>query len=131
VGELISEDDPGSDSFVRARTWFGPSVTSTIAGDSVSARLTGTIDGGLNWLLRGRRVTALALEFGTQPSHKVLAALRKDNWLYAHGSPDHPDAPAIKAAIRAAFYVEADHWKTAILTRGREVVGEALAGLTC
>ncbi len=129
-GELISEAAPGDPSFERARQWFGASVKSTIAGESVSSALVGTIDLAIGWLLRAREVTALALEYGTLPSNDVFNALRADNWLYAYGTMDHPDAQAIKAQIRAAFYVETDEWKEAVLTRARQVVDQAIAGLT-
>ncbi len=128
-GELIIEEEPGTDAYERARHWYGTSVKSTLSGESVSAQLVGTIDASLGWLLRDREVTALALEFGTVSSNEVFAALRADNWLSIHGRPDAPEAAEIKARIRAAFYVETDRWKSAILTRAREVVDQAIAGI--
>jgi hypothetical protein len=128
-GELIIEEAPGTAAYERARAWYGTSVKSTLSGESVSAQLVGTIDASLGWLLRDREVTALALEYGTVPSNEVFAALRADNWLSQHGNPDLPEAEAIKARIRAAFYVETPGWKHAILTRAREVVDQAIAGL--
>lgn len=128
-GELITEDAPSTAAYARARSWWGPSVKSTVSGESVSAHLVGTIDAGIAWLLRDREVTSLALEYGTVPSNEVFAALRADNWLYAHGDPAGPEAKAIKARIRAAFYVDTDAWKTRILERAREVVDQGLTGL--
>ena len=129
IGELISEEPVNSPSYARARAIFGASVKSTVSGESVSAQLTGTIDGSLGWLLRDKTVTALALEFGTVPSNIVFAALRADNWLYLQPDVDEATRAEIKAKIRAAFYVETQTWKSAVLSRAADVVNQAIAGL--
>jgi hypothetical protein len=130
IGELISEEPVNAPAYARARAMFGASVKSTVSGESVSAQLTGTIDGSLGWLLRDKTVTALALEFGTVPSNVVFAALRADNWLYLQTEVDAAIRAEIKTKIRAAFYVETAEWKSAVLARAAEVVGQAIAGLT-
>jgi hypothetical protein len=70
------------------------------------------------------------LEFGTVPSNVVFAALRADNWLYLQTEVDAAIRAEIKTKIRAAFYVETAEWKSAVLARAAEVVGQAIAGLT-
>jgi len=129
-GELIIETAPEDPASVRAHAWWGDSVKSTVSGESVSAHLSGTIDGAFETIVPEAEATAGAIEFGTKPSNEVFRALRKDNWLHAFGDPDGPEAAAIKAEIRAAFYPDAEDWKEMIWARGREVIDQAIAGLT-
>ena len=129
-GELIIEVGPEDPAHARAHAWWGDSVKSTVSGESVSAHLSGTIDGAIPEMAPHADATAGAIEFGTKPSNEVFRALRKDNWLHAHGDPAGPEAAAIKAEIRAAFYPDADDWKEMIWKRGREVIDQALSGLT-
>ena len=58
-------------------------------------------------------------------------AIRADNWLYAKGGgAASPHFAAIKRQIREAFYGEDSRWKQDIWTRGQEIVGQALAGVS-
>ncbi len=128
-GEPIIEfatDDPA---YGRAKAWYGDSVKSTVGGESVSAHLSGTIDGAMPDMAPRADVTAMALEFGTVPSNEVFRALRKDNWLHLHGELDSELGRSIKAELRAAFYPDADDWKEMIWARGLEVINQAIAGL--
>jgi hypothetical protein len=70
-----------------------------------------------------------ALEFGTVSTFEVFMALRADNWLHTLGDPEGPDAAAIKAQIRAAFFPDKDDWKEAIWRRGEEVMRQTVQGL--
>jgi Protein of unknown function (DUF2817) len=76
-------------------------------------------------------VTSIALEFGTLPEEIVLDVLRAEAWLHAHGDAnfDTPVGRALKRRFRDAFYVDTDAWKRAIVDRGLEITGAALAGL--
>jgi hypothetical protein len=129
-GELIIEVGPDDPAYARAHAWWGDSVKSTVDGESVSAHLAGTIDGALPLIVPEAEVTAGAIEFGTKPSNEVFRALRKDNWLHAWADPMGPESNDIKAEIRAAFYPDAEDWKDMIWARGREVIDQALTGLT-
>jgi len=130
-GELICEQAEDHPAYLRARDWWGESVASTVSGKSVSAPLVGTLDGGLEHMLPGREVTAVALEFGTSPPNEVFRALRFDNWLHAWSDPQGPDAPPIKSEIRRVFYPDTDEWKDMIWTRAAEVIEQAMTGLAC
>lgn len=129
-GEMIIEVGPDDPAYARAHAWWGDSVKSTVSGESVSAHLSGTIDGAMPLAVPHAEATAGAIEFGTKPSNEVFRALRKDNWLHAFGDPAGPEAAAIKAEIRAAFYPDAEDWKDMIWARGREVIDQAITGLT-
>lgn len=129
-GELILTVPRTSAPYGRARDWWGERTRTTDGGESVSAEVKGTIDTAITAMLPGAQVTAVALEFGTQPVMRVLGALRAENWLFHHGGPDHVRAPAIRAAMGRAFYPETELWKERVWTQSREVVERALLGLT-
>jgi hypothetical protein len=118
-----------TDEFRRARDWFGAAVTSQAGGDSVSAKLAGDWLEAAPRLLPHACVTGLALEYGTQESGRVMDALRADNWLHAHGDPASPQGQAIKAQIRAAFYVDTDAWRGMVLGQSLVATRQALGGL--
>jgi predicted deacylase len=129
--ELISEDAPDSKAFARARAWYGSDVCSTLAGDSVSAQVFGSLDSAMPSMFSGAETTTICVEYGTQSTLEVFQALRADNWLHTIAGLGHPDREAIKAQIRKAFYPEADDWKTMIWTRGKTVLEQAVRGLGC
>jgi predicted deacylase len=128
-GEIITEIDPLSPLYAKAKAWYGDGVTSTLEGTSTSARLTGTMDAGLARALGNVPLLFVALEFGTRDVQTVLKAVREDNWLHLYGQLDSDQGRAIKARIRDAFYPDDDAWRAAIVARAREVVGKALRGL--
>lgn len=127
AAEMISEDAPDSPAFKRAKAMWGALVRSSASGESVSAPLTGTLDSAAALWMKGKSLTFAALEVGTQSLREVFDALRKDNWLHAHATLEHPDAPAIKQQIRAAFYPDTAEWKRKVWKTGESVVERALA----
>lgn len=129
VGERIYKGRIDAESIARARAWWGAQVTSSEDGSSTSAVLGGTLDHGVISDCPQAQYNGLTLEFGTQPNLQVLSALRADQWLELHPGADKAQRQRIKQRIRAAFYVETDTWKTAVLTQAREVLAQSLAGL--
>ena len=127
-GELISEDAAGTPAYQRAKAWW-PDICSTQSGESVSAHVMGSIDSCIPNLLPRAEVTMAALEFGTVSTLEVFMALRADNWLHTLGDPCGPEAAAIKANIRAAFFPDTDEWKDMIWRRGEQVVTQAVRRL--
>lgn len=129
-GEQIAptrRDDPA---FLRARSWYGAAVTSMADGDSASPPLEGDGTVAAIPLLSKANVTPIALEFGTVPGQQVLSALRADNWLHRWGDPRGEEAAAIKAAIRDAFYIDADDWRGMVAGQSLMACRQALAGLS-
>ena len=129
-GELILNDSKGSPQHQRAIDWWGDRVKTTKANESVSADLVGTLKLALAETLPDSEVTAGSLEFGTLPSKSVLSALIAENWLHHHGDSNDSRSASIKAELRRAFYTETDEWKTAVWEQGRQVISQALTGLT-
>jgi hypothetical protein len=127
-GELISEEPPDSRAYARAKAWW-PDITSTLAGDSVSAAVNGSIDSCIPGLLMRAEVAMACLEFGTVSTLQVFDSLRADNWLHTLGDPRGPAAADIKRQVRAAFYPDQDDWKEMVWARGAEVLSQAVQGL--
>lgn len=119
----------------RAREWYGADLTAVHAGNSASVVVSGpminSVPGYFVGHKRAPEVTSIALEFGTLPEEIVLDVLRAEAWLHAHGDVnfDTPVGRALKRRFRDAFYVDTDAWKRAIVDRGLEITGAALAGL--
>jgi hypothetical protein len=113
---------------VRARAWYG-AVTCPGDGDSLSADVQGVIPTALSEEVPGAEITAVALEYGTQPVMNVLNALRADHWLHKHGDTASESGRAIKQQVRAAFYGESDDWKRRVFEKSVEIFRRSLAGL--
>ena len=108
-GEFIvhlGSADPG---YRRAAEMWGD-VKSPLVGDTVSSSLTGDWLDAFDHVLPNVEITSTALEFGTVDPITVLQALRADAWLRAHGDPTGPDAPAVRAMVRAAFADDDPAW---------------------
>ncbi len=129
AAELIVEVEADDPAYARAKAWWGDLVKSTVTGESVSARLTGTIDTVLPSLLPGAETTSTCLEFGTCSGTEVFRATRADNWLHTLGNPAGPEAKGIKDELRRVFYPDAPEWKHRIWRCSRAVAARALAGL--
>lgn len=128
-GELITEERPDSPTFLRARKWWGDSVTSTKGGDSSSADVHGSVDSAFAECLPHAELTMTCLEYGTYATLEVFRALRADNWLHIHGDPMSNAAASIKAQIRRAFYPDCDDWKDMVWQRAQAVLSQALEGV--
>ncbi|MFF7633617.1 M14 family metallopeptidase [Kitasatospora sp. NPDC008050] len=131
VGEPIFRGGPDADAFQRARRWYGDALTASEQGTSSSTPIVGNTAGAVAaGIGPGSELTAITLEFGTQPGVEVLVALCADNWLHQHLPPAEAVRSELKSLIREAFCPAADEqWRGLVLQRAREVFGQALAGL--
>ena len=129
-GERICIHDPGSDGLARAMDWYDEDVTSPALGNSASVEICGfNVLGMAKALPKRTSLTAIALEYGTLPSPEVRLALRADNWLHVHGTPESRKGRAIKDQIRAAFYPDTAMWKDMVWERAVETHRKAVNGL--
>jgi len=128
-GEAIFRGRFAGDGYARARGWYGADVTSSEDGSSTSAVIVGNMATALDQELAGAELTSITLEFGTVSGPEVLNAMRGDHWLHLHGDPASAGGPAIKAAIRDAFYCDRDDWKDRVWERAAEILTRAFAGI--
>lgn len=130
VPEMITELTPEHPSYQRGRAWFGDIVKSTAAGESVSAKLHGVMEQGLEQALGpDTQLTALAAEFGTFDPVRVFWAMRADNWLERHGDRDSERGRAVKTELLEVFRPDDPAWSRSVLERGAVLVEQALRGL--
>lgn len=131
VGEPIFRGGRDAHAHERARRWYGDALTASELGTSSSTPIVGnTATAVADGLGPGSRLTAITLEFGTQPGPEVLVALCADAWLHRHHAPAEAVRSELKQLIRAAFCPAQDAtWRERIGRRAREVFGQALAGL--
>lgn len=113
----------------RAVRWYGADVKDLSAGESVSARLVGTMARGIERMRPDVELTFIGLEFGTRPVMEVLTALRADHWLYAQAGVDAALRTRIQQQMRGAFFAESPAWQTAVYGRTADLVFRALRGL--
>jgi len=128
-GEPIISAPHGSAIANRALARHGLTAIPIGGSESASAELSGDWLGAAPAYLPNAQVTGIALEFGTVPTNKVIAALRADAWLHAHADPLSPEGQAIKAQMLAAFYTDTDHWRGMVEGQSLLAARQALAGL--
>ena len=129
AAEMIVEAAPGSPAYARAKAMWGDAAVSGSGGESLSAPLTGTLDGGLESLLPDVTLTFAALEVGTLPLEQMIRALRLANW-QDHFAPDDSRAAEITRIMRDAFYTDTPAWRRAVWDHAWRHVTAALAALT-
>lgn len=129
-GEAIYPGGTEEPGYARARAWYGPAVTCPADGTSTSAVVVGEVPEGMAAALPEAEHTGIALEFGTVPLDEMLTAVRGDHFVHTRGALGTPLGDALKARMRAAFYVETDAWKQAVVDRTHEVVAQAIVGLS-
>ena len=128
-GICIFNEPADSPAFQRARKWWGARAQTTI-GQSVSADLYGTLKLAFAQMLPDTEVTATSLEFGTFDLFQVFFAMQAENWLFNHGRVDDPRRDDIKSELRRVFYPDQDDWKETVWHQAKEVVDQALAGIS-
>lgn len=129
-GELICDDALGSHALRRAQLWFGPSVQSTQGEAAASTMVDGDISNAVRDIVLEAQVTALTAEFGTQSMNEVFAALRADNWLHFHADPMSKEGRIIKANLLECFCPDDPFWRELVWIRCRQILTQAVAGLT-
>ncbi|MDE2051475.1 MAG: M14 family metallopeptidase [Gammaproteobacteria bacterium] len=113
----------------RALRWYGADVKDLSAGESVSARLVGTMARGVERVRPELELTFIGLEFGTRPMMEVLTALRADHWLHAQSGASASVRAQIQQQMREAFYSESAAWQAGVYGRTADLALRALRGL--
>lgn len=92
---------------------------------SVSSPVLGTLTEWATWGYPNIETFSFVAEFGTLPDLEVLAALRADNWLHAHGDLTAPYATEINDAMRAAFAPDDADWQSVVVERALDIISRA------
>jgi len=128
-GERIFAGRQDAQALARARSWWGPEVTSISDGSSSSAPLLGLMWNVIFEACPAAAYTGIALEFGTVPLDAMIGALRADHWLEAHPEAPADQAAAIKQQMREAFYIDTPAWRQQLLEQAQTAARQALNGL--
>lgn len=130
--EPICGHRPGTSGQARCRAWYGESLGEPLLGKSASVPIPGLTQYAWARHIGDERLTFIALEYGTYPPEEGMAALRDEHWLHAYGKVDwtSPETRRIKAALRRFYYPDTRDWKEAVLLRSRQVIDQAVRGMT-
>lgn len=114
------------------RGWYGPSMTEPLLGTSSSVVIPGLSQYLWKRCIGVERFAFIALEYGTLRRPEMELAMRRENWLHAHGDPlDGTEATAaIKAGMRAAYDPQRADWREMVLSRSRQVQRQTMTGLS-
>ena len=118
--------DEGEAAAQAAAAWFPTTFRSdrTREGDPVQL---GVLGPGMDDVLADvPLVVPVVLEWGTRDETTVLAAMRADNWLHAHGDPRSPLGDRIRATVRDAFALDDEGWRGVVAELGVANVRAAL-----
>ncbi len=128
-GERIfaCRDDDGAKH--RAKAWWGNRITFTEDGSSSSSDLHGNLWHAAYDECPQAAYAGITLEFGTQPTEVVLAALRHDHWAARRRQRFDEHVDAARAEMRRAFFTDTPEWKRAVLAQSREAAVQAVDGM--
>jgi len=131
-GEPICGHRPGESGQARCRAWYGDSLGEPLLGTSSSLPIAGLTQYAWAREVGAERLTFIALEFGTYTAEIGARALRDDHVLHRAGAVDwHGDTcKRVKSALRKFYHPDTGAWKEMVIFRSRQVIAQALNGLT-
>ncbi|MGX4675629.1 DUF2817 domain-containing protein [SAR92 clade bacterium H246] len=77
----------------------------------------------------GLDMIATGLEFGTYDWPDPINLGKYMNYLFVFGDPVNPERPDLVEQYKKCCYPDTDDWREMVITRGREVVEQTLAGM--
>lgn len=124
--EVIMNCPKSFPEYKRAVNCWGDLVKTTLADESESSHIKGSVKSAVTKMLPDAVVTAVSLEFGTYSKMEVLWALRAENWLWHRGGDGHAEEKEIKNDLLRAFYPDEESWKQLVWRQGKDVVEQSL-----
>lgn len=127
-GEIICDHAPDSDGAAIAKSWYGDAVTLPELGTSSSVPKFGLLD--FLWhKIMNNSSCYITLEFGTYRTEQLFEVLLQDHQLWAQ-SANTQSKLEHGFKMRRHFCPDDDIWKEMVLFRARQVLNQALSGLT-
>lgn len=127
-GEIICDHAPDSSGAKQAHRWYGDAVTLPLAGTSSSVPKLGLLD-YLWHAAMNDSSCYITLEFGTFSTDQLFEVLLRDHQLWAQ--EDSNDARLIHSlAMRHHFCPNDTAWQEMLLFRARQVIAQALQGVS-
>lgn len=127
-GEIICDHQPDSAGAAVAQSWYGDSVTLPLAGTSSSVPKLGLLD--YLWHANMNRESCyVTLEFGTYSTDHLFEVLLRDHQLWAEEN-NHDQRFEHSMVMRQHFCPNENAWQEMVLFRARQVLGQALRGVS-
>ena len=127
-GEIICDHQPDSPATKVARLWYGDSVTLPLLGTSSSVPKLGLLDYAW-YAIMNERSCYITLEFGTYRTDQLFDVLLRDHQLWAQ-SDNNLARLEHSQMMRQHFCPNDKAWKEMVLFRARQVITQALRGLS-
>ena len=127
-GEIICDHHPNSPATQAAREWYGDSVTLPLLGTSSSVPKLGLLDYAWHTIMN-ERSCYITLEFGTYRTEQLFEVLLRDHQLWAQSGNDFARQEHSQL-MRQHFCPEDKAWKEMVLFRARQVISQALRGIS-
>ena len=127
-GEIICDHQPDSPATKVARDWYGDSVTLPLLGTSSSVPKLGLLDYAWHAIMNDRSCY-ITLEFGTYRTDQLFEVLLRDHQLWAQSGNDLARREHSQLMLQH-FCPDDQAWKEMVLFRARQVISQALRGLS-
>ncbi|MBN1377729.1 MAG: DUF2817 domain-containing protein [Gammaproteobacteria bacterium] len=139
-GEVISDHPLGGDGFKTAKNWYGAAVTVPEQGSSSSVPKNGLLDYAWHRIMQGNSCF-ITLEFGTLGTASLFEVLLNDHGFWAKTPMQQlkqirTDAgwqqqwQTVREAMLAHFCPADPIWRESVIFRSRQVLQQALTGLS-
>jgi hypothetical protein len=127
-GEIICDHQPDSAGTRAAQNWYGDSVALPLLGTSSSVPKTGLLDYAWHAIMN-ERSCYVTLEFGTFSTDQLFEILLRDHQLWAQSGNEQTRLEHSKI-MRRHFYPNDQAWQEMVLFRARQVIAQALRGVS-
>lgn len=129
-GEVICDHPLGTDGLMTAIEWFGPGCGLPSTGTSSSVPKLGLLDYAWHQVM-GPKSCFVTLEFGTMGTAALFDTLLDEASVWSNSECVSRHSKAVVAEqMKAHFYPLDDHWREAVIFRARQVLHQALVGVS-
>lgn len=128
---LLSDEPPGSDQdrFLRERVPSAVVEATTRNPAATTGAKSGQIANGIRAALPAGSCWSTSAEIGTVGDLEQLAATYQSRWVAFHGDRAVPEHAAAVWAYRECFTPDDRDWERVAITRGRQLLDEAIAAV--
>ena len=130
TGTLLIDDPLSEVHERRLSAWFGPDSFEVVHPHGVAYAARGTFGRWCVTRNRGRDYLHATAEFGTYKPIDVLAGLRAENQAHHWGGLDEASTERAKQRLVELFCPQSEHWRRRVLERSRQLVAQAIGGLS-
>ncbi|WP_461480792.1 DUF2817 domain-containing protein [Porticoccus sp.] len=128
-GEVICDHPRGSPSVATAFNWYGPGCGLPAEGTSSSVPKFGLLDYAWHRIMDGQSCF-VTLEFGTLGLASLFGVLQEEAAVWTQLNAPIASRTLVAAAMRRHFYPANAGWREAVIFRARQVLQQALRGLS-